>query len=561
MRKKYYIDKRVFKTQKTNPFLSQAEVYDLLDIVSQLVAGSVPGQPVIPYIFGNGVLQQGNNVGLGGSFNQDTILDGNQHVFNIFDLAQFNVTSFDISMTTLSGDLFLDSVNDVIITSTNNTTLQGQDINYNFTGTHNFNVLGSSFVEVGAGRNTLITGDEQVSVSNQYILQAQLIDTYGEFRNENYPWYLNNGVIDMTNIFGGPLEGNGHYFNTPQGSSAMILIEDSHLASPLMFNIDTLSNTQAVCEMNGSSLYAEVSDFNSLEQSGFNINPGSIGINAGEAGVYNHYLIINQAGITIGDSINNIPYTIPVTDGLNGQVLITDGAGNVSWGSSPSSVTADNGLTLNGTVVELGGQLDRDTTISGPYDFIINTVQQDIFLEGANIAISAFNNSLDLFSSFWFNITCNGILTINTERLRIQIPGELADLRNGDILHCVDQAQAEFKYTRQTKSLVLDIVGLNDPIIGLGQSDKFLRIPEYLQQYHLRYIEASTHTDGGTLDLGIQVDSTNYTITLNPSHTYNTIAINNSGPMTPGELIKMSLINPSGPTRTGLSIILVFENA
>ena len=59
-------------------------------------------------------------------------------------------------------------------------------------------------------------------------------------------------------------------------------------------------------------------------------------------------------------------YAFPATDGINGQVLQTDGSGNLSWTSfsGGSGVTASNGLTKTGNDIQLGGLLTADTFIN-----------------------------------------------------------------------------------------------------------------------------------------------------------------------------------------------------
>jgi hypothetical protein len=84
-------------------------------------------------------------------------------------------------------------------------------------------------------------------------------------------------------------------------------------------------------------------------------------------------------------NINNA-YSFPTTDGTAGQVLQTNGAGVASWGSISFGgvTTANNGLTITGSNVALGGSLVSNTTIthgnfnlthslSGTGDLIVST--------------------------------------------------------------------------------------------------------------------------------------------------------------------------------------------
>ncbi len=78
----------------------------------------------------------------------------------------------------------------------------------------------------------------------------------------------------------------------------------------------------------------------------------------------------SYAGYFLGDvaigttTANN--YTFPASRGTNGQVMVTDAAGNLSWTtlSGLESTTASNGITETGDDVRLGGALNQNTTIT-----------------------------------------------------------------------------------------------------------------------------------------------------------------------------------------------------
>jgi hypothetical protein len=50
------------------------------------------------------------------------------------------------------------------------------------------------------------------------------------------------------------------------------------------------------------------------------------------------FLNINSSGLTLFDE-----YTLPTTDGTSGQVLVTDGAGQVTWTSAPAGPSGPSG--------------------------------------------------------------------------------------------------------------------------------------------------------------------------------------------------------------------------
>ncbi|MEZ4874819.1 MAG: tail fiber domain-containing protein [Flavobacteriaceae bacterium] len=67
---------------------------------------------------------------------------------------------------------------------------------------------------------------------------------------------------------------------------------------------------------------------------------------------------------SLGNAITN-RYLMPGADGTAGQVITTDGAGNLSWTTaSGESTTASNGLSETGNDVRLGGTLIQATTIA-----------------------------------------------------------------------------------------------------------------------------------------------------------------------------------------------------
>ena len=69
--------------------------------------------------------------------------------------------------------------------------------------------------------------------------------------------------------------------------------------------------------------------------------------------------------LSIGTTTTN-NYILPSSRGTNGQIMQTDGVGNVSWVNSPTteSTTANNGLTQIADNIQLGGTLIQNTTIT-----------------------------------------------------------------------------------------------------------------------------------------------------------------------------------------------------
>ena len=75
----------------------------------------------------------------------------------------------------------------------------------------------------------------------------------------------------------------------------------------------------------------------------------------------------NPTNFTIlqgGDQVADITYTLPIDDGSNGEYLMTDGSGVLSWSSPVSPLSFSNGLTQSGNSIKLGGNLTENTTIT-----------------------------------------------------------------------------------------------------------------------------------------------------------------------------------------------------
>jgi hypothetical protein len=99
-------------------------------------------------------------------------------------------------------------------------------------------------------------------------------------------------------------------------------------------------------------------------------------------------------------------YTFPTTDGTNGQALVTDGSGSVSW----TTLTDNQQLTLSGNTLALedGGMVDL-----GSY---VNTDEQTLSISGSDLTISN-GNTLD-------------ISAVNTDNQDLSLSGNTLSLTN-----------------------------------------------------------------------------------------------------------------------------------
>jgi len=108
-----------------------------------------------------------------------------------------------------------------------------------------------------------------------------------------------------------------------------------------------------------------------------------------------------QGVVTMGSGVTN--YLLPNTRGLNTQILMTDGAGNVTWQNATASLTAGMDIDFSGTsTIDIEPVLDYVQTINGPAgnDLILNSpATQDLvfqtdggtekmrILDGGNVGI------------------------------------------------------------------------------------------------------------------------------------------------------------------------------
>ena len=131
---------------------------------------------------------------------------------------------------------------------------------------------------------------------------------------------------------------------------------------------------------------------------------------------------------SLGNATTN-RYLMPAADGTAGQVMVTDGAGNLSWVSAAGeSTTASNGLTETGNDVQLGGTLTQATTITqgnfgmtynltGTGDFLIQDNGADAFTveDSGEVGIGTATPVSKLDVRETTNAATNGVRIIKTD--------------------------------------------------------------------------------------------------------------------------------------------------
>ena len=144
--------------------------------------------------------------------------------------------------------------------------------------------------------------------------------------------------------------------------------------------------------------------------------------------------LIGRTSLGIGASNR---YIMPGADGSSGQFMTTDGAGNLSWSSvTGESTMANNGLSLSGANVQLGGTLIQNTTIAqnaftldinlnNTGDFAIQDNGTDVFFveDTGDIGIGTSNPAYPLHVVEAVNATTYGVYIDKTDNTTAETSG------------------------------------------------------------------------------------------------------------------------------------------
>jgi hypothetical protein len=84
-------------------------------------------------------------------------------------------------------------------------------------------------------------------------------------------------------------------------------------------------------------------------------------------------------------------YNFPLADGSTGEILVTDGNGQLNWTSVNSYLTVNNGLTLTGSLLQLGGNLVQNTNINGLNTHSLTLQDLSLYQNGQFLTLGASN--------------------------------------------------------------------------------------------------------------------------------------------------------------------------
>ncbi len=126
-----------------------------------------------------------------------------------------------------------------------------------------------------------------------------------------------------------------------------------------------------------------------------NFQLGQASTSTGELDFFNN-ASANQVGITAGNTTNSYNMTLPLAQGAANTVLTNNGAGALSW-TAPAGATANNGLTVVGGNVQLGGAnalLGNTTITNAGFNLAIaGTGKFQLGVGAASTGTMEFNNA------------------------------------------------------------------------------------------------------------------------------------------------------------------------
>jgi hypothetical protein len=407
--KKYYIDRRVFKSGKSNRFLNVAETEDLNDLVSQIVLNSVPGLPQLPLLFNNAIQGTytagiGTEVQWGGSLVRNTTVNGG----NTYDAAFRDMTGFA-----------------VVAPNTGNISLEAQQGNMYLYGKNTTTLWGASALNIRTPQHatkptgailrmtTPVTGTTEFTsyglpATDGTIGQILVTDGAG-----TVSWTTATGTITGAD--------NGLNITGVEVYLGGTLVQDTAIDGDTLYdlkmtdlseyvvtsNIGSVSGVTSMTVSSPNSLALTSLDELSVSGTGnlFISTPNVVATTAATGAIM-------QLTDDASGEVEYTPYALPLTDGNPGEVLVTDGFTNVTWQSpkcevihftnNPSNTSYPDDA-LGGIIVETFNIGANTLSSNGSYlevEYSVNVsgVSGDIptietILDG--LSISSFTSSAD----------------------------------------------------------------------------------------------------------------------------------------------------------------------
>ena len=236
-----------------------------------------------------------------------------------------------------------------------------------------------------------------------------------------------------------------------------------------------------------------------------NITPdGRAGSNASHDFILKIYTFGEKYGVSIANGELNIndAYALPTIDGVNGQVLKTNGNGDLSWLTLTDNDNQTLNLNINTLSLTNGGNVD----LSGYLD---NTDNQDLSISNDTLSLTNDNTTIDL--SGYLDNTDNQDLSISNDTLSLTNDNTTIDLSG---------------YLDNTDNQDLSI---SNDTLSLTNDNTTIDLSGYLdntdnQDLSIYKNTLSLTNDSTAIDLSIYLDNTdNQDLTL----TNNTLSLTN----------------------------------
>ena len=396
------------------------------DGAGNLSFASVGG--ITPRDAGNGLTLNGNALDLGGTLASSVSINVASTSFNFTSIAQ----SLGISSTGLT----LGNVANAVLQSDEALTVRSgsggalnvlADTILNLSGdtsstlaTDLATVGNSGFIQITSGQSTngstgsvdIATGTAQTTSGNITIGTGSATGNRGNVIIQGLTYPIadgtngqvlttnGSGILSFATVAGGGITNSAANNEIPVSDGTNLVGSGiTRLVSGPDIFLRSISNQLTIVTGDASS----TSTVNLILTTTAQNNPGDVSILTGNgSGVGNASgnITIRPGSGNSGATRGNLTLDTlnwPLSDGTNGQALITDGAGNLSFASVGGITPRDagNGLTLNGNALDLGGTLASSVSINvASTSFNFTSIAQSLGISSTGLTLGNVANAV-----------------------------------------------------------------------------------------------------------------------------------------------------------------------